>query len=661
MKFALYVIASLLFSIEIVFAIDFFLHSRKRHLKVTSATIWLAVWFSLTLFCCRNIFIGPFVLAIGIPAVVLLAFSVCFRNAQKVCRELRYACQDNGKSSIYAGKKVMVIVPHEDDDMNIASGVLEQFVRYGSEVYVVFVTNGDYWDIAEVRLTEAIRALHSVGIPEDHVIFLGYADGWATDAPHIYNAAEGALCKSRNGYSATYALKSHPAWNEGNPYTSSNLLEDMQSVILNHRPDVILCSDYDAHVEHKATTLAFEKALGQILKQEDCYQPVALKAFAYCTAWTTPKDFAAVNLLSTLDPGEQLPGIYQWSDRIRLPIDGTKLSRSLLNSDLYRSVSLYTSQRTGIAAGAIINGDKVFWQRRTDSLLPHAQIDASSGNAEKLNNFMLLDSKDLWDCNHQPFDDVWIPDAGDPEKMVRITFAAPADIAEIVLYDSPSPKDNILNAQIVFDNGYGFETGALECGGKASVFCVNQKGIRWFTIKLLATEGECAGLAEIEAFSETCPAPFSYIKLTNGDGHFVYDYIIHESGIEALGLHTFGEVAELSPQAYQVTCDRSECSASISEGKLLVCCPVGRACNITITSFDKSISDSVFIRNPTQKERKKIVRAQKTEEFFHRRARYIWRQTLLYRFQTNTGNYIHAILRRCKHFLLSLRANNAIG
>ena len=42
-----------------------------------------------------------------------------------------------------AGKhKVLFFVPHEDDDSNLAQGVIEQYVDAGSEVFVVFMTKG---------------------------------------------------------------------------------------------------------------------------------------------------------------------------------------------------------------------------------------------------------------------------------------------------------------------------------------------------------------------------------------------------------------------------------------------------------------------------------------------------------------------------------------
>lgn len=662
MSFSLNIIFYLVCAIELFFFADFFLKLRNRQWNAVAVLAGILLYFPLGLLCCRNGSYFPLIFAVALPIAPALILAICFLITQATCKDLHYFCKEHGKSNLYAKKKVMLIVPHQDDDMNVASGILEQYVRYGSEIYVVFVTNGDYWDLAQTRLTEALRALQSIGISEDHVIFLGYAEGWVDNSVHVYNAASGVPCKSRNDYSATYALPSHPAWNDGSLYTSDNLLNDIETVILAHRPDTILCSDYDPHTEHKTTSLIFEKAMGRILKQDHGYRPIVLKAFAYCTAWTAQKDFPSLNLRSTNDPGEQVPGIYQWADRIRFPVDGTKLSRSLLQSELYHPISLYKSQRAGIAAGAIINGDKVFWQRRTDSLLHLAQIDVSSGNAGKLNDFMLFDSKNLLDDGHPPFDGVWIPDPADTQKTIHIALPYPCNIAELVLYDSPSPQDNILNAKVAFDNGYSFETNALNHNGRASSFPVNQKGIQSFTVTLLETEGECAGLSEIEAFAQAYSAPFSFIKLMSLDGDFAYDYIVNKSGTEALRLYSFGKAPSLSAQAYRITCDNPECSANISEDHIIVHCPASTACNVTITYCeDETISDSIFIRNPSQKERKKIIRTQHMEEFFHRRATYARKQTFLFVACSNISKYIHKLLRSCKHFLLSLQSGNHAG
>lgn len=79
--------------------------------------------------------------------------------------------------SQFKNKKVMVIVPHEDDDLLISGQVLPPMYKNGADVRVVFATNGDKRVSAYTRQSEACNALEKLGIPREKVIFLGYPDG----------------------------------------------------------------------------------------------------------------------------------------------------------------------------------------------------------------------------------------------------------------------------------------------------------------------------------------------------------------------------------------------------------------------------------------------------------------------------------------------------
>lgn len=72
------------------------------------------------------------------------------------------------------GQKVLVIVPHEDDEINVAGSVMYSYVQKGADVYCVFTTNGDYSFWARTRMHEAWRSLQTLGV--QHVIFLGYGE-----------------------------------------------------------------------------------------------------------------------------------------------------------------------------------------------------------------------------------------------------------------------------------------------------------------------------------------------------------------------------------------------------------------------------------------------------------------------------------------------------
>lgn len=72
------------------------------------------------------------------------------------------------------GQKVLVIVPHEDDEINVAGSVMYSYVQKGADVYCAFTTNGDYSFWARTRMHEAWRSLQTLGV--QHVVFLGYGD-----------------------------------------------------------------------------------------------------------------------------------------------------------------------------------------------------------------------------------------------------------------------------------------------------------------------------------------------------------------------------------------------------------------------------------------------------------------------------------------------------
>ena len=529
-----------------------------------------------------------------------------------------YRKVDTGKEQLFAGHKVMLIVPHQDDDINVLGGAIEEYVNYGSQVYPVFVTNGDFENLAQTRFQETLNVCAHIGIPAENVIFLGYGDTWAKDGPHLYNAEPGAVMESYNGKTQTYSPGAAPVFREGRDYTIENLLEDLEDVILTHQPDVIFCSDYDSHIDHRAVTLAFEKVMGKILKEQEAYRPMVLKGYAYQSAWYAPMDYYEENIAATRNvfekPCYQYPEVYRWEERVRLPVDAADLSRSLLKSDAYATLAMYASQDANLHAAGVVNGDKVFWYRDTNSLCYGAQVQVSSGTAGLLTDFMLLENHNLVDSGYMPFDGVWMPTQEDGEKRVTVTFSQPETIDNIVLYDHPAEEHNVLDAVILLDDGTQITTGALDAKGAATVIPVERENILSFQILLTAVEGEMAGLTEIEAFAEASQPDMQMIKIVDGEDRFVYDYWLEPAGQAEFTFYTLGEVAAVQESAYTVTCDNKDCQAVLEDGKLLVTCPVGEKTTITVSSLDGAVSDSVYIRNPGKLARWQCAFSQKLEE-----------------------------------------------
>lgn len=562
----------------------------------------------------KKLYVATALLAVAALTCVLgsLVWSEFRENAP-------YMDVDTGKERLYAGHSVMVIVPHQDDECNILGGVLEEFTAYGSEVTVVYTTNGDMEVPAESRMEDARNYCAAVGIPAENVIFLGYGDRWQDPQPDIYNAQPEEELISAFGAAKTYGSDTVKPWRDGRTYTRSHICQDIKSVITAYSPEIIFCIDNDDHIGHISTSLLFEEVMGQILKETPQYRPLVLKGFAYGTAWFAQNDYFRLNMLATqnlfAEPYWQYPAVYEWEDRVRFPVDASILSRSAVNSAGYEKLGLFASQPSARAnTPNVINGDKVFWQRRTDSVCNGAQITVSSGNGLHINDFKLVDNKDL-KLQHDFYDGVWIPDQEDTEKSVTCRLENPADIASIVLYDHPSLGENVLDARIEFDDGTVISTGALRAGGTATRIAVEKQNVQSFTVTLVNTEGEYSGLSEIEAFSNAAQGELAYVKLMDTDGNFAYDYCIRSGEEAEFALYRSGDVPAPDSGRYAVTTDNPRITARIANGAVQVNCPRGESGVITLSCEEAQVYDSIYVRNPGKAKVAFIDLGQRIENF----------------------------------------------
>ena len=540
---------------------------------------------------------GRRIVFLSIAGAAALSALALFAARSAAAPKTAYEAPETEPKAIFSEKRVLAVVPHEDDDFNLLSGVTGQFTDAGSEVYVVFVSTGDAAGLGEKRVYEAINALSLDGVPEENIIFLGYGDSIPDNGIHIYNAAPDAVTPSLSGRTETHAAPNHEAYREGTPYTRENLLGDLRSVIEEIRADVIFCVDYDENtnealdtviktavakfdetvelhvklgvdsrhaIDHRAVTMLFDEALGEILTAAPDYDPLVLKGFTYSTAFRAPADFYdSVNLLSTVNPdGERMEnGVFRWDARVRLPMDGRALSRSLTECRSFAVSREYESQ--------------MLWRA-------------------ELTDFRLLHSEDLAGKS-LPYSAVWTPENGDTAREAEFTFPA-ADVTEIRLYDNPSPEDNVLAAEIVFPSGNRYAVGALDPAG--TVVPVDEPDCEGFTVRLLETEGEHAGLTEAEAYSGAHDVMPPLIKLTDGDGNFIYDYRLSRGETEAVfSLYALSASDDLT--GYTVTCEGEGCAAAVRDGALSVTCPRGKSCTVTVTDETGTLSDSVYVAHET--------------------------------------------------------------
>jgi N-acetylglucosamine malate deacetylase 1 len=74
------------------------------------------------------------------------------------------------------GQVVLVFTPHPDDETIAAGGYIATAEKNGAEVWIALVTDGNYHGKEQLRGEEFKKATAILGVPEDHLFFLGYPD-----------------------------------------------------------------------------------------------------------------------------------------------------------------------------------------------------------------------------------------------------------------------------------------------------------------------------------------------------------------------------------------------------------------------------------------------------------------------------------------------------
>lgn len=442
-------------------------------------------------------------------------------------------------SDIFPGRTVLVFVPHEDDEINVAGALMAGLRQEGFRVICAFAANGDRSYLAETRISEALQSLAVLGVPAEDAVFLGYPDGGLDAARCVFiNGREGVL--TVEGRSATYGVEGKPDFamalrGAHQPYTWRGFLDDVRDLLLHYRPDGIVAVDFDSHPDHRMCSIAVETALGEILNTKgNTWRPVVLKAFAYNTGFESVKDFYGDNLLSTVFNRERIMDetldtdnpVLEWARRLRLSVPDDCRAPLLWDNRIFHACRAHLSQRAFLRADRIVNGDEVFWLRRTDNLLFEGRVTASSGDSSYLHDFRMVNTRDIRPKHGVVMANcLWVPDADDREKICRCAFDAPCRIEAVSFYGNPNNTGRIAWGRLTFSNGYACDVPALRPFGRETAVPIPpQESVEWVEFRVLETEGEEAGLSEWELFEKkTMPVKVLHIL---ADGNFMYDWTV---------------------------------------------------------------------------------------------------------------------------------------
>lgn len=173
-------------------------------------------------------------------------------------------------------ERLLVVSPHPDDEVLCCAGVMQQALEAGAEVWVVYVTAGDAFELDVIvlerklrptgepmvalgrrRIGESKAAMEVVGVPEDHVIVLGFPDRGlrvllTSDPMQVH----------RSRFTLRWGVPYSEARSPGLAYTGANLRSEMRAVLDQVAPTLVFApTPLDAHPDHRAVGELIEELL----------------------------------------------------------------------------------------------------------------------------------------------------------------------------------------------------------------------------------------------------------------------------------------------------------------------------------------------------------------------------------------------------------------
>lgn len=333
--------------------------------------------------------------------------------------------------------KLAVIVPHQDDELNIAGQILPYFVEAGAQVKICFSTNGDMRVNEGVRrYREAVKAAAVMGLGEEDLVWLGYPD--CKTSAHLYHDRfldeEHPERMETKCYGPRQTLTMELTGKE-KPVCRQSLLVDIGLFLDCYKPDVIIAIDLDSHPDHRAVSLLTEEAVSIAVRENRGYKPYVLKKFAYAGCWYGPDDYYSFS--ETQNDGDGCSGFktcnpsLAWSDRVRYAAHPSTITPRLRDNIVYMASKAYKTQVPWPNMARVCNSDAVYWPLRTDNLLYDAHVETSSGDMSGLFDLRSHDVRDL----AAPLDARnlvgigWSPEKNDSNPAIVASFDTPRKLS----------------------------------------------------------------------------------------------------------------------------------------------------------------------------------------------------------------------------------------
>ena len=280
-----------------------------------------------------------------------------------------------------ARAQVLVVAPHPDDDIIIASGIIQRALARNETVWVVFVTNGDHAGVSTgtLRQGEAVSAQAALGLIEDRLIFLGYPDGHIFDIRDCWRYPwecpnPNGPYVTQNGVSETYASRGlgrtdyhRYRFGTAGSYRWETMIADMTDILTSIRPThIFTTSQWDTHLDHEATFFLVQTAGLQAMSAVAGYNPTIHKTTVWPgdTSWPAAPDPTAYFTEIPKPPFTNRWGAnpLTWDGRESLDVPLAMQSAFLPANPKFNAIAAHASQG-GMEEyiGRWLHKDEFFW------------------------------------------------------------------------------------------------------------------------------------------------------------------------------------------------------------------------------------------------------------------------------------------------------------
>lgn len=191
----------------------------------------------------------------------------------------------HGRLSVPQGLRVVVFVPHPDDESIAASGLIQRVLEGEGKLRIIFVTNGDGYTYAvrlraknarvtaknfieygKKRQEEALQALCELGVQPEDAVFLGFPDDGIDDLWESHWSSVQPFVSPHTLFDRPHT-RGCKRWVK---YSGVSLRDEIEREIKEFSPDwVVLPDPRDYHPDHAAVGVFVLDALETLYSNEE--------------------------------------------------------------------------------------------------------------------------------------------------------------------------------------------------------------------------------------------------------------------------------------------------------------------------------------------------------------------------------------------------------